>query len=139
MSKEYRHLVFYDGECGFCDQVVQFILKADQKKRFAFAPLQGKTAAKWLENLPESVKTADSVILIENYQEENSRVSLYGKAAFRILWLLGGAWRLIGWKAYLPACLYNWAYRLVARNRKRLFPQTSCVVPSADEKERFLP
>ena len=64
-----KHLVFYDGECGLCDQVVQFLLKADKNKGFVFAPLQGKHAALALKDLPEEAKQADSIILIEDYQE----------------------------------------------------------------------
>ncbi|MCB1112918.1 MAG: DUF393 domain-containing protein [Chlamydiia bacterium] len=134
-----KHLVFYDGECGFCDQVVQFLLRQDKKKIFVFAPLQGKTAGRLLKDLPENVKSADSVILIENYDSKDPRLYLYSKAVFRVMWLLGGVWTLLGWRAFLPAFFYDWGYRLVARNRKRFFSNDRCVVPSPEQKERFLP
>lgn len=134
-----KHLVFYDGECGLCDRVVQFVLKADKQQIFLFAPLQGETAAKELHDVQEDVKQADSVILIENYTDGEKKLYLYGKAAFRIMWLLGGWWKLVGWKNFLPAFLYDWGYWIVARNRHRFFPQDSCVIPPLNEKERFLP
>jgi predicted DCC family thiol-disulfide oxidoreductase YuxK len=134
-----KHLMFYDGQCGLCDRIVQIVLKADKNKIFLFAPLQGETADRELNNVPEEVKQADSVILIENYSDGNGELYIYGKAAFRIMWLLGGWWKLIGWKSYLPAFFYDWAYWIVARNRHRLFPQDVCIIPPLDEKERFLP
>lgn len=51
----HEHLVFYDGECGLCDRVVQTLLKVDTHERFVFAPLQGKTAEKLLQDLPLSL------------------------------------------------------------------------------------
>jgi predicted DCC family thiol-disulfide oxidoreductase YuxK len=134
-----KHLVFYDGACGFCDRVVQFLLCADTKKRFAFAPLQGKTALKYLESLPESMKGVDSLILIENYLSIQPKTFVLGKAAFRICWLLGGAWVLLGWTSFLPSFLYDWGYRLVARNRHRIFKNNVCQLPQPQNKERFLP
>ncbi len=132
------HLVFYDGKCGLCDRAVQFILKIDHRKIFMFAPLQGKTAAKMLQNVSETIKNADSVILIENFQEADPQIYLFGQAAFRILWLVGGWWWLLGWICFLPAWLYDWGYRLIAKYRHRLFPQDSCLLISPETKSRFL-
>lgn len=133
-----KHLVFYDGRCGFCDKVVQFLLRRDRKKVFVFAPLQGTTAAKILQDLPPSLKTIDSLILVENYQTPEQKFYLLGKGAFRICWLLGGMWRLLGWVSFLPSFLYDWGYRIVARNRHRIFPNDSCVIPNPADKDRFL-
>lgn len=133
-----KHLVFYDGECGFCDHTVQFLLKNDKKKIFCFAPLQGKTAAKIMPTLPAAAKNADSLILLENFGQPNQKNFLFGKAIFRIFWLLGGKWRLLGAPFFLPGFLYNWGYRLVARNRKYLF--NSCSIHSKTRtQDRFLP
>ena len=133
------HLVFYDGECGLCDHVVQFLLWADRKGIFVYAPLQGETARKFLKDLPEEYRTADSLILIEDYKGENPKSYLFGKGALRIAWLLGGPWALLGVVSFLPAWLYDWAYRLVARNRHRLFSVDSCRMPDPSFKNRFLP
>lgn len=134
-----KHLVFYDGTCGLCDHVVQFLLKHDSKEIFLFAPLQGATAAQTLKELPARYKTLDSLILLENYATNEQKPYVLGQGAFRILWLLGGSWRLLGWPFFLPAFLYNWGYRLVAKNRKRFFQKESCVLLNANNQHRFLP
>lgn len=127
------HLVFYDGECGLCDHAVQFILWADKKGQFCFAPLQGVTARQVLNKIPENL---DSLILVENYQDPNQRIEVLGKGALRICWLLGFPWNLIGWISFLPAFLYDWLYRIIARHRKKLFSHTPCFTPN---NKRFLP
>ncbi len=139
MNDEGKDLVFYDGECGLCDHIVQFLLKADKSKNFVYAPLQGKTASELLKDVPDSVKEADSLILIEDYQSENRKLYIYGHGAFRIAWLLGGGWKLLGWLSFIPPVLYNWGYYLVARNRHRFFKQEVCRLPVEGDKERFLP
>lgn len=133
------HLLFYDGACGLCDHAVQFVLWADKKEQFVFAPLQGSTAKSFIKKLPPECRDADSLILVENYQLPSQQFAILGKGALRICWLLGLPWSLIGWISYLPSFLYNWIYRLVARNRKSLFSEEKCFVPTPKNKKRFLP
>jgi predicted DCC family thiol-disulfide oxidoreductase YuxK len=128
MTEAGRLILFYDGECGLCDAAVQLLLKIDRKKRFHFAPLQGKTAKKVLIPPP----TRDSLVLWEP-----QRRSMEGSAVLRILWLLGGGWALIGWMYWLPSLPFDGLYRLIAKNRHRFFqPPPFCDLPPRDG--RFL-
>ena len=138
MSDHQNHLVFYDGNCGLCDRIVQFLLKEDKQKRFVFAPLQGETASQYLRSLPPEIRFTDSLILIENYRSY-PRVHILAKGALRIAWLLGWPWFLIGWLSFFPGWMFDWAYRLIASNRQYFFPNTQCMVPPPDQKNRFLP
>lgn len=135
-----KHLVFYDGECGLCDHIVQFVLANDKEKIFLFAPLQGETAEFELRDLPREYKNVDSLVLIENYRMPEQKYYVLGKGALRICWLLRGFWALLGWISFLPSPLYDWVYRIVARNRKEMF---HCDIRSRAQKDlhnnRFLP
>lgn len=129
-----EHLIFYDGECGLCDQVVQTLLRLDTKERFVFAPLQGQTAEKFLQDAHRSL---DTMILIENYAT-TPRIHLQAGAVLRILFLLGGLYTIPGLLSFLPSAIFNPLYRLIARNRHRFFKPTSCTVPEPKQKGRFL-
>lgn len=133
-----KHLVFYDGECGLCDQIVQILLKIDRAQILAFAPLQGSTAELYLKELPAQYKNLDSLIFIENYESQTPQTYVQGKAVLRILWLIGGFWKLLGALFFLPAFLYDWMYRLIAKHRHKLFAKT-CTLPDPQQKTRFLP
>ena len=136
---EGQDLIFYDGECGLCDMVVQFVLLRDKQKRYVFAPLQGETALELLKDLPSEYKQLDSLVLVENYASKARKYYVMGRGAFRIAWNLGGLWALVGWLNFLPPVLYDWGYRWVARNRYRLFGKIFCVIPDYSQKGRFLP
>lgn len=136
---QYTNLVFYDGQCGLCDHFVRFLLKIDKKKQFAFAPLQGETADRLLKDLPAELKNVDSVILVENYESARPTLYFLSKAVFRIFWLLKGPWILLGWLCFLPSFLFDWAYSFVAKNRKKIFSETECMIPRKEDRDRFLP
>ncbi|MCB1118743.1 MAG: DUF393 domain-containing protein [Chlamydiia bacterium] len=123
-------IVFYDGTCGLCDWVVQFLLTHDTNAVFHFAPLQGETAK---ERLKPEHRKVDSLVLLAGEQE-----FLEAKGALRIAWLLGGWWTFLGILSFLPVWCFNWAYRLVARNRHRLFKNFTCQLPRKNKINRFL-
>ena len=39
-------IVLYDGVCGLCDKLVQFLVARDRNRLLRYAPLQGDTAAR---------------------------------------------------------------------------------------------
>lgn len=137
LKSKNTHLIFYDGKCGLCDRVVQFVLKHDVNHRFLFAPLQGQTASQCLKNIPTDIQQQDSLIFIENFLGSPRLLYSQGKAVFRILWLLGGWWRVLGVFNFFPSFLYDWLYRFIARNRKKI--SFSCSIHFKKDYERFLP
>ena len=123
-------IIFYDGECGLCDSAVRFLLRIDKKGLFYYAPLQGATAKEKLQPPPDR----DSLVLLEVDGER----SMEGEGVLRILWILGGAWKVIGWMRVLPSFPFDWLYRILARNRHKLFGRKPfCDIPA--DRSRFLP
>lgn len=125
------HLIFFDSSCGFCHSIVRFVLRHDKKELFIFAPLQGKTAKDFFHTIP------NTIVLVENYKTPQQKISQSGRGALRILWLLGGIWKAIGWICFLPPILYNWIYRFIAKNRYKFFKAESFPIPEK-HSSRFL-
>jgi predicted DCC family thiol-disulfide oxidoreductase YuxK len=130
------HLIFFDHNCALCQRSVRWILRRDRRALFRFAPLEGQTAAAILIREKEYLRQENSLVLVEDY-ELRPKVWLRGRAVFRILWLLGGVYRLLGWLHFLPFCT-DGLYRLVARHRHALTLSIKEEL-SLDEKARFLP
>lgn len=126
-------IVLYDGECGFCNKSVQFIIKHDKHEHFHFAALQSSFAQEFLakKNLSANL---DSIVLIEG-----NEIFTESSAALRIAKKLDGFWKTLYALILLPAPARNFAYRLFAKNRYRLFGrQEMCELPSPQVRARFL-
>lgn len=133
------HLVLYDGVCGLCDRTVQFILRNDRRDRFRFATLQGATGAEAARKHGFDPAELSSFILILDHEQPSERSMRKGKAALRVLWELGGFWKLIGWLAILPKWLVDPGYSLIAKNRYRVFGKLdACRIPSPAERAKFV-
>ena len=60
-------------------------------------------------------------------------------AALRVARDLGGAWSLLWGLMIVPRFLRDAVYRLVARNRYRVFgKQDVCIIPTPELRARFL-
>ena len=133
-------VLLYDGLCGFCDGAVQFILARDRAGVIQFAPLQGEFARGVFARHPE-LRDVDSLMLIEIDSETGrEQVSLRSEGALRVAFHLGGAWRATAVLRIIPRVLRDAAYDSFAKIRYRVFGRLdACVLPTGDERERFLP
>ena len=136
-------LLLYDGTCGFCAASVQWVLAHDRVGTLRFAPLQGETARPILARHPELVGV-DSVVWVEESPEALKTLELVrmrSAAAIAVGRYLGGGWGFIARLATLvPRPLRDWGYDLIARHRHKLTRNgPECLVPTAEERGRFLP
>lgn len=130
-------IIFYDGVCGFCNQLVQTIIAYDHAGIFRFAPLQSSLGQDLITRHPY-LSGVDSVVLLEIHEGLES-VSTKSDAAIRIAVLLGGVWKVFLLARPVPAGLRNLFYDLFARNRYRFFGKyDSCLTPSQKIRERFI-
>jgi predicted DCC family thiol-disulfide oxidoreductase YuxK len=132
-------LVLYDGACGFCDALVQWLLPRDPAGRFQFAPLAGPTAQALLARHPEVPAGLDSLLYVTGLAAEE-QVHWESRAAFLIFSDLGYPWAVLAWPRILPRFITDFGYRIFARLRYRVFGRLdACRVPGPEERARFLP
>ncbi len=108
-------IVFFDSNCHLCTRAVYFILSLDRKKVLHFAPLQGSTADHYLKGPLAYLKNSNTLVLLEK-----NKVRLRASAILRILWLIGGIYR-IAIILYPLLFLLNLFYRVIAKNRRVFF------------------
>lgn len=124
-------IIFYDGTCPLCNRAVRFLLAADKKQQFYYAPLEGETAAEKLKDFRSKRPDLDTLVLYQNAEH----ILIEGRAILRILWHMGGLYAWIGWLSFLPTFPFDWAYRLIAFNRFRLFSKKEPI----NKTDHFLP
>lgn len=105
-------LVLFDGECGLCNQSVQFIVNRDHRSHFSFESL---SAPQVRENLPAELRGTDSIIVAEN-----GRYYIKSRAAFKIAKHLRWPWPLLGVFRIVPTSIADKVYDIVAKHRHRL-------------------
>jgi predicted DCC family thiol-disulfide oxidoreductase YuxK len=137
--EEGRHLVLYDGVCGLCSRLLQFLLEHDRRRVFSFAPLQGgrgrATVARWGGN-PDELTTFH---VIANFQTADARMLTKGAAAVFVAGELGWPWKAMRLAGILPVWLLNCAYDAVARSRYRVFGRyDQCLLPRPEFRSRFI-
>lgn len=122
-------IIFFDGVCNLCNHFVNFLLRQDRLKVFKFASLQGNTAKECsLSN------DLSSIILVEGEKSYQKSAAI-----LRVLYRLGGFFKIFYFVNILPNGLLDLAYDFVAKNRYHLFgKRSSCRLPLPDEKNRFL-
>jgi len=133
-------IILYDGVCGLCNRLVQFVLKHDSQDRFRFASLQSDFAARVLRRHGAAPEDLDTMYVVLDHALPGESLASRSEAAIVVLRELGGAWNVLGLALRaLPGWLRNWGYNLVARNRYRTFGKyDSCPIPSEKDRRKFL-
>lgn len=132
-------IVLYDGVCGLCNRLVQFILKRDRTDRFLFASLQSGFAATLLARHGADARDLDTFYVVIDNGQPGERVLMRSDAILHVVKTLGGIWSLAGIGRILPKAIRDAMYRTVARNRYRVFGKhESCMLPSPEHRAKFL-
>ncbi len=142
MAQNLETIVFFDGHCGLCSRVVDFLIARDRARKLRYSPLQGETAKELLT--PSEREDLDTMILVRrdpNKPEaplEKLKKSDAALASFEALGGLYGVLARVG--TLFPRPLRNACYELIAENRFRIFgKRETCRLPTKEERALFLP
>ena len=157
-------ILLYDGVCGLCNRLVQFILRRDPGGVFRFASLQSPLAGRILARHGADAGDLDTVYVVVNCDRADEELLARSDAVIFVLRHLGADslrsagrakapvptpatatpgsafWRMSGFLLQcVPRTVRDWGYRVVARNRYRVFGRyDTCPLPGEDTRERFL-
>ncbi len=131
--------MLFDGECGFCDRTVQFLLRRDRHEVLSYATLQGETglAVKEQFSIPASL---DSMLFVEDFGTDAPRLHDRSTGVLAAAGKMGGVWRWLSAARVVPKGLRDAVYEFIAKRRIVWFGRLdSCRVPRPSERARFLP
>ena len=133
------HLVLYDGVCGLCSSLLQFLLTRDRRGVLAFASLQSATGRAVVEGLGGDPTELTSFYVVANYRTRHGRIFARSQAALFVAGQLGWPWKAAVFARILPTALLNRAYNAIARNRYRVFGRfDQCLAPRPEFRDRFV-
>jgi predicted DCC family thiol-disulfide oxidoreductase YuxK len=128
-----KYYVFYDGDCGFCNFWVQWILKNDLKDQFMFAALQSDFGQEFLKERGLETQQLSTLYL----WKPQSFYMNKSEAALKIASILGGKYAFIGYLRFIPKSISDFVYDKIAENRKKLATNT-CFLPNEKERAKFV-
>ena len=131
MSKGKEHIVFYDGDCGFCNRAVQWILEKEKSPIIHFSSIQSSFAQRFLNG--KGVMPDLSTV----YFYSDGQLFSESAAAFQLCLFLRNPYRVLRFFRVLPRALTNAVYRGIAKRRHRM-AKGYCIMPTADQKDRFI-
>lgn len=128
-----KYYVFYDGDCGFCNHWVQWILKNDHKNQFLFSALQSDFGQQFLLERGLESKQFNTLYL----WKPNSFYLIKSEAVAEIAKILGGKFALMSYLNIFPRFFSDKIYDQIAKNRTKLASQ-KCFLPNEEERKKFV-
>ena len=133
------HLVLYDGVCGLCNRLLQFLLTHDRRAVFAFASLQSAIGRSTVERFGGNPDDLTSFYVVSNFRTDHARMVGRGHAALFVAGELGWPWKAAVLSRVVPSAMLDRLYDVVARNRYRLFGRFDrCLIPRPEYRHRFI-
>lgn len=132
MKKEFDYIVFYDGECGFCQGIVQFVLRNDKKGEIHFAPIQSEFTSTFFDSLSEPRPDLSTF-----YFYSKGKLFKKSSAALRLCLKLKFPFPVLSFFLIIPFFIRDFVYDIVAKNRFNIASK-SCYIPTVEEKSRFI-
>jgi salicylate hydroxylase len=127
-------LIVFDGECVLCSANARFVLAHDHRRRFRLTAAQSPLGEALYRHFGLAKGDYETLLVLEGGRllTESDAVMAIGRG-------LGWPWRAAGAAKVVPAFLRNRLYRLIARNRYRLFGRReTCWMPNPADRDRVL-
>ena len=138
-NSDQLHLVLYDGVCGLCSRLVQFLLAHDHREVFKFASLQSPTGRALVKRWGGDPQDLTTFYAIAKYGSSDARVFTKSRASLFVAGELGWPWKALRALRLLPTSVLDGLYDLVARHRYRIFGRSEeCLVPAQNVRDRFV-
>jgi predicted DCC family thiol-disulfide oxidoreductase YuxK len=126
-----KSIVFYDGDCGFCNSSVQFVLNRRKRDVF-FLPLQSDLAVGIMKKHGVTIEMNTMYFLHKGKLYDKStaalKVNLLLRFPYPVFFYLG---------IIVPRFLRNWMYDQIAKRRHKI-KNGFCALPKPEERRLFL-
>ena len=131
--------MLYDGVCGLCSRLLQFLLTHDRRAVFTFASLQSTVGRTMVERFGGDPNELASFHVLANYRGKGPQMFSRSSAALFVAGQLGWPWKAAVLARALPTAMLDHVYNAVARNRYRMFGRfDQCLTPGPEFRGRFI-
>jgi predicted DCC family thiol-disulfide oxidoreductase YuxK len=129
---ENKNILFYDGDCSFCNRAVNFVLKHKKLgNTIYFSSLHSDFAIKELKNHKINIRMDTLYYLTRNKVYDKSSASVMLAKRFKFPYQLLLAFYII------PKFIRDFVYDQIAKRRQKI-GKPYCFVPKEEDKKWFL-
>jgi predicted DCC family thiol-disulfide oxidoreductase YuxK len=125
-------VVFYDGDCGFCNRSVQFILNHERGPNLYFCALQSERAKRFFDEHHFPQPDLSTV-----YFWNAGTLYERSTAGLNVTRFLKAPYSWLRVFLVVPRFIRDGVYRAIAKRRHRLASQ-QCALPTPEQRKRFL-
>lgn len=125
-------IIFYDGDCGFCNKSVQFVLKNERHSLIQFSALQSEFTKQFFKKHGFATPNLSTFYFYSNgvlYERSSAALEL----VFQLKW----KWQFLHFGRIIPRFLRDKVYDFIAARRQKI-SNSFCVLPSESDRKRFL-
>jgi predicted DCC family thiol-disulfide oxidoreductase YuxK len=128
-------IFLYDGECGFCNSIVMFLLDNSAANRLSFCPLQADFSRELCRE-----HGIEEVDLSTAYFFDGTKMHMRSSAVLRAITLCNTPARYLAVGLFIPKLIRDQFYSVISRFRKHIprLRKTGCRLLTANETARFL-
>lgn len=128
-----KNIIFFDGECNFCNSTVNFIFRNNTKKNIFYSSLQSNFSKHFF------LKNKQDLDLSTIYYYTNGKIYNRSSAVLRLTKELKNRFKLLYVFIVVPKFIRDLLYRIIAKNRHKLYTKkVSCLIPSDSDGKYFL-
>ncbi|RYE55070.1 MAG: thiol-disulfide oxidoreductase DCC family protein [Hyphomicrobiales bacterium] len=133
-SERAKPIIVFDAMCVLCSANAQFVINNDRRGRFLLASMQGDVGSSIYRKFGIDPTAPDTIVVVTGehaLRDSDAVLSIYEG--------LGWPWRVLSALKIIPRALRDPAYRLIARNRYRIFgKRETCWLPTPEQAARVL-
>lgn len=134
MSPPEHPLILFDAQCVLCSANARFVMRHDKRRRFRLAATQSDMGRALFRAHGLDPDDPDTLLVVEG-----GRARRDSDAVLTIWAGLGWPWRAAVALRLVPRPVRDSMYRLVTRNRYRLFGRReACPLPDPADRDRLL-
>ena len=130
-SADTRHLILFDGGCGFCARAVAIVAPRVDEGTFRYAPLASDEARKLLDRRGVAEGCSDTLFVVPSASGDRGALLAKSAAVVFVVSQMRWPWRALAVLGWLPGRLLDWGYDQAARSRFMLSGSSEhCSLPA---------
>lgn len=129
---KHKYILFFDDDCILCNKSIRLIHSLDKHKKIYFSPLQSDLGIE-IQQKKQLKQLVSTVIYFRK-----SKIHDQSSAIFYCLSDIHWSLKPLLLFLFIPPFIRNGVYNFIAKNRKKIFKNQLCEIPSESLRKQIV-